>query len=164
MKKIFVTGLLAAALTGCAGTADYAEVIKAPAPQELAGVWTTTGPQSWLASPEAVASLIITRSGDTLDCRHWQRTIAKRGKLDWTGEQYYNVTFKSENYTIALENGEMKYDHMTLRRVKAPTAECAAFLTSVNGDYQIIDRSVPTHHVQTSHKKSGGAQMRNSKG
>jgi len=162
MKKIFVTGLLATALTGCAGTANYSEVVKAPAPQEMAGVWTTTGPQSWLASPEAIASLIITRSGDTLDCRQWQRTIAKRGKLDWTGKEYYNVTFKSENYNIALADGEMTYDHMTLRRVKAPTAECMAFLIHVKDDYQIIQPVAPAPHVQTAHKKSGG-QMRNAK-
>ncbi len=163
MKRNFVTCLLAITLTGCAGTADYAEVIKAPAPPELAGVWTTAGPQSWLVSPEAVASLIITRSGDTLDCRHWQRIIARRGKLDWTGEQYYNVTVKNENYKIILADGQMTYDHMTLHRVKTPTVECRAYLVDINGDYQIIQPAAPARHAAASHKKSGGVQMRNSK-
>ncbi|WP_213992842.1 lipoprotein YedD [Sodalis sp. dw_96] len=164
MKKIFVTGLLATALAGCAGTANYAEVIKAPAPQELAGVWTTSGPQSWLVSPEAKASLIITRAGDTLDCRQWQRIIAKRGKLDRTGGEYYNVTFKNENYKIDLTGGEMKYDHMILHRVKTPTTECMAYLKSVNGDYIILQPTAPARPAATSHKKSGGAAMRNTKG
>ena len=32
-------------------------------------------------SPEAIASLVITKEGDTLDRRQWQRVIALPGKL-----------------------------------------------------------------------------------
>ncbi len=32
-------------------------------------------------SPDAIASLIVTKEGDTFDCRQWQRVIAQPGKL-----------------------------------------------------------------------------------
>jgi hypothetical protein len=31
-----------------------------------------------MMSPDAIASLIVTKDGDTLDCRQWQRVIASR--------------------------------------------------------------------------------------
>ncbi|RLR18447.1 hypothetical protein D8L93_00845, partial [Sodalis-like symbiont of Bactericera trigonica] len=66
MKRIPVMILLAAALSGCAGAPEYAKVVAAPAPQGYAGTWTSTTPQKALISPEAVASFIISRSGNTL--------------------------------------------------------------------------------------------------
>ncbi|VEC52838.1 Putative lipoprotein [Klebsiella aerogenes] len=33
-------------------------------------------------SPDAIASLIVTKEGDTFDCRQWQRVIAQPGKTD----------------------------------------------------------------------------------
>lgn len=164
MKINFVTCLLAIALTGCAGRADYAEVIKTPAPNDLAGVWISSGPQSTLVSPEAIASLIITRSGDTLDCRQWQRTIVRRGKLYLRDHQYYNVNDKNEDNEIDVSDGVMNFDRLTLRRADAPTAECQVFLGKVNGDYVILTPAVPVRPASPSpHKRSGGTQMRNSK-
>lgn len=164
MKINFVTCLLAIALTGCAGRADYAEVIKTPAPNDLAGVWMSSGPQSAMVSPEAIASLIITRSGDTLDCRQWQRTIVRRGKLYLRKQQFYNVNDKNEDNKIDVSDGVMTFNRLTLRRVDAPTVECQAYLAKVNGDYTILAPAVPVKPVNTSgHKHSGGTQMRNSK-
>ncbi len=102
--------------------------MKAPAPAELAGYWQSAGPQSALVSPEAVASLIITREGDTLDCRQWQRVIARPGKLMLRGDNLYNVTTAYDVYRLKQEGAELNYDGMTLTRVEKPTAECADYL------------------------------------
>lgn len=43
-------------------------------------------------SPDAIASLIVTKEGDTFDCRQWQRVIAQPGKLMNRDSEIYNVT------------------------------------------------------------------------
>ncbi len=40
-------------------------------------------------SPDAIASLIVTKEGDTFDCRQWQRVIAQPGKLMNRDSQVY---------------------------------------------------------------------------
>ena len=80
MKKLAIAGALML-LAGCAEVENYNNVVKTPAPDWLAGYWQTKGPQRALVSPEAIGSLIVTKEGDTLDCRQWQRVIAVPGKL-----------------------------------------------------------------------------------
>lgn len=127
MKTIAFTAV-ALLLTGCAQVGSYDSVIKAPAPSGLAGYWQSTGPQSSLVSPEAVGSLIVTQAGDTLDCRQWQRVIARPGKLMLRDDTLYNVTEKTEVYPIVREGDVLEYDGMRLQRVAKPTVECAAVL------------------------------------
>lgn len=129
MKKVAFAGLMLA-LTGCAQIESYDEVVKTPAPGELVGYWQSTGPQSELVSPEAIASLIITREGDTLDCRQWQRVIALPGKLMKRSDDYYNVTSKLEIYSMERDGAELEYAGMTLHRVDRPTQECADYLAA----------------------------------
>ena len=127
MKKVALVGALLA-LAGCVQVDNYATVVKTPAPAELAGYWQSAGPQSALVSPLAVASLIVTREGDTLDCRQWQRVIARPGKLISRGDNFYNVTTAVDVYRLKQEGRELDYDGMTLTRVEKPTKECADFL------------------------------------
>lgn len=127
MKKVAFAGLLLA-LTGCAQVDNYEEVVKTPAPGDLVGYWQSSGPQSKLVSPEAIASLIVTREGDTLDCRQWQRVIALPGKLMKRSDDYYNVTNKLEVYNLERSGAELEYAGMTLHRVDRPTQECADYL------------------------------------
>ena len=91
MKKIAIAGALLA-LTGCVQVDNYKEVIKHPVPAHLAGYWQSKGPQSKMVSPEAIATLVVTEEGDTLDCRQWQRVIAVPGKIMLRSDSYYNVT------------------------------------------------------------------------
>lgn len=79
-------------------------------------------------SPEAIASLVVTKEGDTLDCRQWQRVIALPGKLTMLSDALTNVTVKRELYEIEREGNTLEYDGMTLQRVDRPTPECAAAL------------------------------------
>ena len=74
MKKLFFAGMVVA-LAGCVQVDRYEDVVKAPAPAGLAGFWQTKGPQSAMMSPDAIASLIVTKEGDTFDCRQWQRVM-----------------------------------------------------------------------------------------
>ncbi|VYU76214.1 lipoprotein [Metakosakonia massiliensis] len=124
MKKQLIFGA-ALLLSGCAQIDNYASVVRHPAPASLAGNWQSVGPQSELVSPEAIASLIVTPEGDTLDCRQWQRVIAVPGKLTLRGDDYYNVTEQRDSYQLEREGQTLEYDGMTLRRVDKPTAECA---------------------------------------
>lgn len=127
MKKLMLlTAWLA--LSGCVQVGDYNEVVKAPAPAGLAGYWQSQGPQSELVSPQAIASLVVTAQGDTLDCRQWQRVIALPGKLMQRGGDLYNVTVKQEVYDLERAGDTLKYAGMTLKRVARPTAECAEVL------------------------------------
>lgn len=71
MKKLAIAGALML-LAGCAEVENYNNVVKTPAPDWLTGYWQTKGPQRALVSPEAIGSLIVTKEGDTLDCRQWQ--------------------------------------------------------------------------------------------
>lgn len=127
MKKVAFASLLLA-LTGCAQVDNYEDVVKTPAPGDLVGYWQSSGPQSKLVSPEAIASLIVTREGDTLDCRQWQRVIALPGKLMKRSDDYYNVTNKLEVYNLERSGAELEYAGMTLHRVDRPTQECADYL------------------------------------
>lgn len=79
-------------------------------------------------SPEAIASLVVTKEGDTLDCRQWQRVIALPGKLTMLSGDLTNVTVKRELYEIEREGNTLEYDGMTLQRVDRPTQECAEVL------------------------------------
>ena len=128
MKKLAIVAALLT-LAGCAQITDYSAVVKAPAPAGLAGYWESVGPQSALVSPEAMGSLIVTRDGDTLDCRQWQRVIAVPGKLMLRDSDVYNVTDKLDVYAVKRDGNTLKYDGMTLQRADRPTVECAAALT-----------------------------------
>lgn len=74
MKKLAIAGALML-LAGCAEVENYNNVVKTPAPDWLAGYWQTKGPQRALVSPEEIGSLIVTKEGDTLDCRAGQVDI-----------------------------------------------------------------------------------------
>lgn len=127
MKKIaFLAALLA--LSGCVQVDDYREVVKTPAPTGFAGYWQSQGPQSKLISPEAIASLVVTPEGDTLDCRQWQRVIAVPGKLTRRSDTLLNVTEKREIYNIERNGDTLEYAGMTLKRVERLTQECAEYL------------------------------------
>ena len=78
MKQLVFAGMVVA-LAGCVQVDHYDDVVKAPAPAGLEGYWQSKGPQSEMMSPDAIASLIVTKNGDTLDCRQWQRVIATPG-------------------------------------------------------------------------------------
>ncbi|MDQ4428392.1 lipoprotein YedD [Yokenella regensburgei] len=133
MKKLAMAGaLLALALAGCVQVDNYHNVVKAPAPAKLAGYWQSKGPQSVMVSPEAIASLIITKDGDTLDCRQWQRVIAVPGKLMQRSDDYYNVTSKPDVYSLDLDGSTLEYDRMELQRVDRPTQECADAMAKNN--------------------------------
>ncbi|EOC0585529.1 lipoprotein [Cronobacter sakazakii] len=128
MKKIAL-GLMMLGLSGCVQVENYNEVVKTPPPAGMAGYWQSKGPQSELVSPEAIASLVVTPAGDTLDCRQWQRVIALPGKLMRRDDTLYNVTNKLEVYKLSREGDTLEYAGMTLERVNSPTPECADFLT-----------------------------------
>ena len=128
MKKIVMVGALLA-LTGCVQVDNYQEVIKHPVPAHLAGYWQSTGPQSKLVSPQAIATLVVTEEGDTLDCRQWQRVVAVPGKIMLRSDDFFNVTRKLDIYQLQREGNTLEYDGMELRRVDRPTVECAQYLT-----------------------------------
>ncbi|EKP27080.1 lipoprotein [Klebsiella michiganensis] len=77
-----------------------------------------------MMSPEAIASLIVTKQGDTLDCRQWQRVIVLPGKLMKRDDAVYNVTSALDVYPIEREGDTLSYDRMTLKRVDRLTPEC----------------------------------------
>jgi hypothetical protein len=128
MKKIAIAGALLA-LTGCVQVDNYQDVIKHPVPEHLAGYWQSKGPQSKLVSPEAIATLVVTEEGDTLDCRQWQRVLAVPGKIMLRSDQYYNVTSKLDIYPLEREGSTLEYDGMELQKVDRPTVECADYLS-----------------------------------
>ena len=129
MKKWMIVAALA--LSGCAQISNYDQAVKTPAPLELQGNWQTVGPQSKLISQQAMGSLIIGAEGDTLDCRQWQRVIAKPGKLTRLGDDWVNVTRQVRVMPLVLENGELRYDGLRLRKVDRPTVECQQALEEV---------------------------------
>ena len=128
MKKMIMAGALLA-LTGCVQVDNYQDVIKHPVPSDLAGYWQTKGPQSKMVSPEAIATLVVTEQGDTLDCRQWQRVIAVPGKIMLRSDDYYNVTSKLDIYPLERDGNTLEYDGLELQRVDRPTVECADYLT-----------------------------------
>jgi len=107
----------------------YEDVIKHPVPAELAGYWQSKGPQSAMVSPEAIATLVVTQEGDTLDCRQWQRVVAVPGKMMLRSDDFYNVTRKLDIYPLDREGSAIEYDGMILQRVDRPTTECATYLS-----------------------------------
>ncbi len=109
MKKLFFAGMVVA-LAGCVQVDRYEDVVKAPAPAGLAGFWQTKGPQSAMMSPDAIASLIVTKEGDTFDCRQWQRVIAQPGKLMNRDSEIYNVTASLDIYPVEREGNTISYD------------------------------------------------------
>jgi len=123
--------IAALALSGCAQINDYENAVQTPAPAELQGTWQTVGPQSSLISDKAIASVIINADGSTLDCRQWMRVIAKPGKLTRLSGDYVNVTRQVRVMPLVVENGELSYDRMTLRKVARPTVECQQALEEV---------------------------------
>ncbi len=123
--------LAALGLSGCAQISNYDEAVKTPAPVELQGNWQTVGPQSKLISGQAMGSLIIGAEGDTLDCRQWQRVIAKPGKLTRLSDEWVNVTRQVRVMPMTLENGELRYDGLRMRKVDQPTVECQQALKEV---------------------------------
>ncbi|MDR9888947.1 lipoprotein [Pseudenterobacter timonensis] len=127
MKKIAILAALMT-LSGCVQVDRYEDVVKHPAPASLVGYWQSMGPQSAMVSPEAIATLVVTKEGDTLDCRQWQRVIAVPGKIMLRSDDYYNVTSKRDVYSLDLDDGVLEYDGMELQRVDRPTVECADFL------------------------------------
>lgn len=127
MKKLLVSAALLA-LSGCTEIRDYTQVVRAEAPAGLAGYWQSSGPQRELISPDAMASLVVTPEGDTLDCRQWQRVIGVPGKLTYLSGSLRNVTVKREIYDIAMKGDTLEYAGMTLKRVARLTPECADFL------------------------------------
>lgn len=127
MKKLVIAGALLL-LGGCADVENYNNVVKTPAPDWLVGYWQTKGPQSSLISPEAIGSLIVTKDGDTLDCRQWQRVIALPGKLTLLAGDLTNVTVNRDLYEIDRDGTTIEYGGMTMERVSRPTSECAAAL------------------------------------
>ncbi|MEQ4514989.1 MAG: lipoprotein YedD [Pantoea agglomerans] len=129
MKKWMLIAALA--LSGCAQINDYENAVQTPAPAELQGTWQTVGPQSSLISDKAIASVIINADGSTLDCRQWMRVIAKPGKLTRLSGDYVNVTRQVRVMPLIVENGELSYDRMTLRKVARPTVECQQALDEV---------------------------------
>jgi DNA-binding transcriptional regulator of glucitol operon len=128
MKKIVMVGALMA-LTGCVQVDNYQDVVKHPVPAHLAGYWQSKGPQSKMVSPQAIATLVVTEEGDTLDCRQWQRVVAVPGKIMLRSDDFYNVTRKLDVYQLEREGNTLEYDGMELQRVDRPTVECAQYLT-----------------------------------
>lgn len=127
MKKIAILAALMT-LSGCVQVDRYEDVVKHPAPASLVGYWQSMEPQSAMVSPEAIATLVVTKEGDTLDCRQWQRVIAVPGKIMLRSDDYYNVTSKRDVYSLDLDDGVLEYDGMELQRVDRPTVECADYL------------------------------------
>ena len=129
MKKWMLIAALA--LGGCAQINDYESAVQTPAPAELQGNWQTVGPQSSLVSDQAIGSLLITAEGTTLDCRQWQRVIAKPGKLTRLNGDYVNITRQMRVMPLNVDNGELKYDGLALRKVARPTFECQQAMKEV---------------------------------
>lgn len=129
MKKWMLIAALA--LGGCAQINDYESAVQTPAPAELQGNWQTVGPQSSLVSDQAIGSLLITAEGTTLDCRQWQRVIAKPGKLTRLNGDYVNITRQMRVMPLNVDNGELKYDGLALHKVARPTVECQQAMKEV---------------------------------
>ncbi|QHM75115.1 hypothetical protein C7M52_01064 [Mixta theicola] len=143
MKKWMLLGALA--LTGCAQITQYQQAVKTPAPASLQGYWQTSGPQSGLVSDQAIGSLIISAQGDTLDCRQWQRVIAKPGKLTLLNGQYVNVNKQLRVMPLELEGEVLHYDKLKLKKVDRPTLECQQALEEVSAqpDAAVIQNIQP---------------------
>lgn len=157
MKKWMLIAALA--LSGCAQINDYENAVQTPAPAELQGNWQTVGPQSSLINGQAIASLIINADGSTLDCRQWMRVIAKPGKLTRLNGDYVNVTRRIRVMPLVVDNSELNYDGLTLRKVARPTIECQQALEEVakqpkaaviqNIEPQLLRTPITEHNAQS---------------
>lgn len=157
MKKWMLIAALA--LSGCAQINDYENAVQTPAPADLQGDWQTVGPQSSLLSGQAIASLIINADGSTLDCRQWMRVIAKPGKLTRLNGDYVNVTRRIRVMPLVVDNSELNYDGLTLRKVASPTTECQQALEEVakqpkaaviqNIEPQLLRTPITEHNAQS---------------
>ncbi|PXW19143.1 lipoprotein YedD [Pantoea sp. JKS000250] len=157
MKKWMLIAALA--LSGCAQINDYENAVQTPAPADLQGNWQTVGPQSSLISGQAMASLIINADGSTLDCRQWMRVIAKPGKLTRLNGDYVNVTRRIRVMPLVVDNSELNYDGLTLRKVARPTIECQQALEEVakqpkaaviqNIEPQLLRTPITEHNAQS---------------
>lgn len=157
MKKWMLIAALA--LSGCAQINDYDNAVQTPAPAELQGNWQTVGPQSSLINGQAMASLIINADGSTLDCRQWMRVIAKPGKLTRLNGDYVNVTRRIRVMPLVVDNSELNYDGLTLRKVARPTIECQQALEEVakqpkaaviqNIEPQLLRTPITEHNAQS---------------
>ncbi|ADO09951.1 Uncharacterized lipoprotein yedD precursor [Pantoea vagans C9-1] len=157
MKKWMLIAALA--LSGCAQINDYENAVQTPAPAELQGNWQTVGPQSSLINGQAMASLIINADGSTLDCRQWMRVIAKPGKLTRLNGDYVNVTRRIRVMPLVVDNSELNYDGLTLRKVARPTIECQQALEEVakqpkaaviqNIEPQLLRTPITEHNAQS---------------
>jgi len=155
MKKWMLIAALA--LGGCAQINDYENAVQTPAPADLQGTWQTAGPQSSLISDKAIASVIINADGSTLDCRQWMRVIAKPGKLTRLSGDYVNVTRQQRVMPLVVDNSELNYDGLTLRKVARPTVECQQALDEVakqpkaaviqNIEPQLLRTSITEHNA-----------------
>ncbi|MEI2264027.1 lipoprotein YedD [Erwinia sp. CGal63] len=150
MKKWILT-VAAVALAGCAQIPNYQSAIKTPPPADLVGNWQTFGPQKGLVSKEATASLIISAAGDTLDCRQWQRVIAKPGKVTQFSGDWVNVNNEVRVMPLELKGRELHYDKLVLQRVPQPTAECQEALKHVNDRAQ-AEKAAKTTGGKSHHK------------
>lgn len=158
MKKWILTA--AVALAGCAQIPNYQSAVKTPPPANLVGNWQTMGPQKGLVSKEAVASLIITAQGDTLDCRQWQRVIAKPGKITLLSGDWVNINNEVRVMPLELEGQALHYDKLVLQKVSQPTAECQDALKHVNDKVVAKKASSQSSGSGKSHHKT---MLRNGK-
>ncbi len=151
MKKWILAGTVA--LAGCVQIPNYQGAVKTPPPANLVGNWQTMGPQKGLVSKDAVASLIITAQGDTLDCREWQRVIAKPGKVTLLSGDWVNVNNEVRVMPLELDGNEMHYDKLVLQRVHQPTPGCQNALAHEN------DKVVPANKADAAKSKSHHRRM-----
>lgn len=123
-------------LAGCSPITNYQTIVKTPAPQSLAGVWRTSGPQSGLVSKDAVGYLIIDPAGNTLDCRQWQRVIAKPGKLSRIDDQWVNVNHQVRIMPLIQDANTLRYDRLTMIKVSAASEACQKALAEAKAQPQ----------------------------
>lgn len=124
-------------LTGCTHIDNYQRAQQIDAPLKLQGVWQTIGPQKGLISPEARATLIIDKKGDTLDCREWQRVMTKSGKLIWVNHQIENLNQALRHRPLVLKGHVLHYDRLKLHRTQHLSQACqSAVQRSINDKNQ----------------------------
>lgn len=121
--KIWMT-VSVLALVGCSQITQYQQVAQQPAPIALQGVWQTQGQQSGLVSPYASAQLLIRENGETLDCRQWQRVIAKPGKYVIINGHPANINRQLRVMPLTLQQETLHYDKLILIKVARLTPEC----------------------------------------
>lgn len=124
MKNWMIAGSVVMLLSGCAPLTNYASAVKTPPPAWLVGNWQTVGPQSGLVSDKATGSLIIDALGNTLDCRQWERVIAKPGKISRIDGDLVNINQQLRVMPLRLKDSKLHYDDLVMHKVKNPTPAC----------------------------------------